>query len=73
MESQIVPITRAIKMLKEECPFVSRGLIYQALENNQIGCIRVGNKRLVDIAQIKTYLANACDPKYSQERIQQRK
>ena len=70
MTSRIVPVSKAIEILKNENPgsYISRGLIHQALENHEIGFIPVGNRKLVDIDKVQEFLSSACDPKYTRKK-----
>ena len=71
----ITTINRAVSLIRENNPecYITRGMIENAIRRNEIGCISVGTRKLVDVDLIKEYLDNACRVDAAAETMHSRK
>ncbi len=63
---RITTLSAAIRILKEENPdsYITEGSIKEAIQRNQIVCIPIGRRKLVDVDKIQELLSKMYDPEY---------
>ncbi len=71
----ITTINKAVSLIRENNPgcYITRGMIENAIRKNEIGCISVGTRKLVDVDLIREYLDNACKVKPEIEVLRSKK
>ena len=67
--AKITTINQAVSLVKKNNPgcYITRGMIEHAIKNNEIGCICIGNRMLLDYEQLQEYIEDICNKKYVEQ------